>query len=1480
MQYGELRSYCGSRLVKFILWIFIDFKDTYETGESFFSSSSSSSSSSPTVSGSRTGRSISDISPVQVSNSVDDRSGQPEETTIERGNSLNSEIPEWLQEFRENLVDDEIPLQGGSHASSSHEVSLEPTTKRREDLGKHSVYTHFPKDRNCEICKRTKITRAPCRRRNGEAVPRAEKFGDLITADHKVLSDNCESRNNHRYAVVVQDLATQWIQAYPCKTKTSQETQRSLQKFLEPERNPKVIYTDNSLEFGKACEDLSWNHCTSTPHRSETNGIAERAVRRVKEGTSAVLLQSGLNESWWADSMECYTYLRNVTDLLSDGKTPYERRFGQPFKGPIIPFGSLVEYHPITAKDQSRIHQFGKKVLPGLFLGYALYAGGIWKGDVLIADLEELETMDASEIYSKRLNAKEVIFPKQGEFIFPIADGRIKTPGGDQDLRTSTLVRHRPIQGESNIDFLGESEGSLPQPQDSLPDAGEAINDFWSMSGSFIYRHHVEPRVKLYSPREESFPIPLKYIDVSRTTHTNLDVKQEKRIDDYWNIDGSRDLSDPWTGFTQFTLLEEKPPDGYMWSGGRLTRKQLTSRPDHLWPELWKSMGKHAKLKEKQKWSNEKLHLENARKLRGIYFIDPEDKEFKETIKNARKKLETSVAPAMPCKIMKNCGSGGSNKIKTKLACILEADESTRMRMGNSIPHHHQDHIAGKGENSLQHYNLVHKFIPMPQAMKIPAAKAAVDKEWEKLEKISAWNLTKVRSKKEVIDEARTSGATVHFASLMDICHLKNAELEAKHQKYKGRVVLRGDIVKDDSGSYAVFTEQGSSASQMTAAKIMDIISRLPGCDGQAADAVSAYTQVKMEDAHKLLKIPKSECPDIWIRLPRHKWPKSWSSMEDPVVPLERNLYGHPLAGLLWERQFEKILLKHGWEKIPNWECLFVHREKGLFLSVYVDDIKLAGKKQNLDPMWKVLNKEVDLGEPTSFLDHVYLGCTQRQCQISKDIVDNYRTMFESRISAGGAEKLPFPQNLRISSWSYDMAGHAKKCVERYCELANKTTQQLYKVSTPCIDDHHFKEEEMKSVGELSQVCSQIVLKCLYLARIGRPDILWSVNKLARSITKWTKACDKRLNRLISYIHHTCEYRQYCHVGNTAKQCRLGLFQDSDFAGDLEDSKSTSGGTLCIFGSHTFVPISWMCKKQTAVSHSSTESEIISLDTGLRLDGLPALELWDLIVSVLGNVSRVSDRSGQPDNDVHKRHKSQKNIDVMKDIDSVPSNVQSARQEALLYVFEDNEAVIKMIIKGRSPTMRHVSRTHRVALDWLFDRINLDSKIQIKYIDTKNQLADILTKGNFTRDEWNHLLSLFNISHFSSTVCSAAMAKRIQQESGEERVTAKSRPMMNLTARMPSVVSSSTSSSPGKTWYGYQDPGKSVVVDDRSGQPDRLSQQVIQNRIMIVLGLLKSGKVRLRRTIDRGNLIKLLGMRCNKFVLIMEMLFSTEMRIP
>ena len=201
---------------------------------------------------------------------------------------------------------------------------------------------------------------------------------------------------------------------------------------------------------------------------------------------------------------------------------------------------------------------------------------------------------------------------------------------------------------------------------------------------------------------------------------------------------------------------------------------------------------------------------------------------------------------------------------------------------------------------------------------------------------------------------------------------------------------------------------------------------------------------------------------------------------------------------------------------------------------------------------------------------------------------------------------------------------------------------------------------------------------------------------------------------------------------------------------------------------------------------------------------LPALDLRDLIVAVLhGNTYQGNQQRRDP-----YKSPTRKKIHGMNDdpdnVDFISSNVHSSRQEALLYIFQDNEAVIKMIIiKGRSPTMRHVSRTHRVALDWLFERINLNPKVQIKYIHTKNQLTDILTKGNFTRDEWNHLLCLLNISRFSSAECSEVMSKRTQKDSGEERVTTKSKPTTNLVtrcrARDPTVLASTASESPGKT---------------------------------------------------------------------------------
>ena len=186
---------------------------------------------------------------------------QKRDSSRDAGDGLR-DLPEWWEEFRYDLEDAE--LHAPAHISQY--ADSERLTKVVSILRKHSMYTHFPKDRNCEVCLLTTMTRALCRRRTGEAVPRAEKF-DLITADHKVLNEEGESRNNHRCTIVVQDLATQCIQSDPCETKTSQETDKSLRKFLEPSHSEKLLTVIIHWNLGKYCEDLSWNRRTSTPHR-------------------------------------------------------------------------------------------------------------------------------------------------------------------------------------------------------------------------------------------------------------------------------------------------------------------------------------------------------------------------------------------------------------------------------------------------------------------------------------------------------------------------------------------------------------------------------------------------------------------------------------------------------------------------------------------------------------------------------------------------------------------------------------------------------------------------------------------------------------------------------------------------------------------------------------------------------------------------------------------------------------------------------------------------------------------------------------------------------------------------------------------------------------------------------------------------------------------------------------------------------------
>ncbi len=258
-----------------------------------------------------------------------------------------------------------------------------------------------------------------------------------------------------------------------------------------------------------------------------------------------------------------------------------------------------------------------------------------------------------------------------------------------------------------------------------------------------------------------------------------------------------------------------------------------------------------------------------------------------------------------------------------------------------------------------------------------PNAKKALDHEWDKLKNVKkAWDKYEVVEKTDIIEKSKMTGKRLYLGELMELCHLKHSEQSEEFRKdlkftgYKGRVVFRGDKVRDESGFYAVFTEQSTSASHMSGGKFLDALARMPGMEGQISDAVSAYTQV-----------PLPEDLETYITLPPRRRPESWEGMKEPVCRLRLNLYGHPLAGLLWGKSCEEKLMKLNFIKMKGWECMYIHKEPCLFLSVYVDDFKIAGKSPNVQNMWPKIKKYLDL-DPTEELDEsVYLGCGQNDVQ-------------------------------------------------------------------------------------------------------------------------------------------------------------------------------------------------------------------------------------------------------------------------------------------------------------------------------------------------------------------------------------------------------------------------------------------------------------------------------------------------------------------
>ena len=572
----------------------------------------------------------------------------------------------------------------------------------------------------------------------------------------------------------------------------------------------------------------------------------------------------------------------------------------------------------------------------------------------------------------------------------------------------------------------------------------------------------------------------------------------------------------------------------------------------------------------------------------------------------------------------------------------------------------HIDHYSDpSGMSAWTATAMVTALLDRKDWIKDKEALRAVEEERQKLLTQRTWLEDTVRERDEVVAEARARSKdgrpTLHIGQLMSICSIKFAELAKKDQKYKGRIVFRGDSVKDEHGAAAVFQELSAQPTSIATANANIAYGSLPGHTTTQADARSAYLQSVLKSKHP-----------TWVAIPFELWPQAWRGRyTKPMCRLHKALYGHPESGAHWEKHLEAAIKKLGGVGVEAHPSTFWFKEYKLLLTVYVDDLLLSGPEKHHATLWDKIGKEVDLDpwEPLNrFIgrDHQVLRRDKNGCVLA-----------------------------------FDMSAFALDAVNQYSELSGCV--KFKPAATPFCPDGSLPPSGECTRGELNHNACAVLMKNLWLARLARPDIQKPIGDMATHIQQWSVNDDKRMYRLLCYINSTKDHKLVGRVGDDAAKLKLRLYVDADFAGEHEDARSTNGGYLVLVGPNTWFPLQWVTKKQTSTSRSTTESEVVSLAYSLFSEALPALTLWDTVLE------RTMD----------------------------------------LEILEDNQATIKVVLKGYSPKLRHMARTHKVNLSSIKEVIDKESVV-LEYVKTDLQAADIFTKA-LPVNKWENALQLLGI---------------------------------------------------------------------------------------------------------------------------------------
>ena len=1366
---------------------------------------------------------------------------EPEYAGEEGGTEENSE--------EEDQTEDEIVE---TEDEGVDEIDINPPTddeqdrvygnKTEEELRKDAIspehlFTHRPKNPYCETCKRAKMMRPYATRKGGSRHVKSNKFGDHIVADHVIMKRSVETGvQDEHVMMVVKDVYTQYRYAYPSDSKSTDEIIKGFNHFLKSTDRVGVVYTDNSPEFCAAIKEYGVVHQTSVEYLDSTKSVVEREARTMLEGARSNLVQANIDISMWPYAVRHHCMAMNLSEQLTGDRSPWDLRNKRDFSGKIIPFGCLVYFWEDRKRPDSIAGKMSPSSAQGVFLGYHIQAGHVWRDEYLVAHLDGLDYRLADGSV-KVIRTKRLELP-DGDFVFPLRkDQQISVMDVDCDFEPSS------DEGGPDDDDLDGDDGRGDGGKAKDPPPRDMPNEDHPAS------------VEVEPPTEKGSVDDLMDViedlgeghEPSSSSSSKPPKKDEKKKDYSWFDLFYDDTVDP------YKMPDGKPvPKGYVHDGVRLVRhrkgsKRVPGYPSDLWGRL--------SLKERnRRWEEYQKKLEDKDKDKSKGTCAPQANVTGDS-------HEHFAAPAMP---------------------VEQCDYEPHCSNMRALVEDKLSEIQKKLDFDL--FANVARVLTKHEISKSPGAQKALDAEWEKLLNKKTWDQSRVKECRSIVEDAKRKGEKVHIGRIFEICTLKGSELPEgdPNRKHKGRTCFQGNNVFDESSDYAIFAEMSSSPASMEAAKILDAYGSQPCHSKEQADARQAYTQAIFTG------VP------TWLRLPRNRWPKDWQRLyKDPLVPMLLALYGHPDSGGIWEKHFEDRIATKGWVPVLKeiWKSLFFNPSLNLLLVVYVDDLKMAGPTENMKKGWSSISSVIDIDDPEPYgryfgceheeqngvklkprdhpFEHVFTNVSSvaavsqhrtndfwehdqfngtwtrhhiyprkklfhpRDCENSvpvqmftderitmfdgtnEEIQDSWKnkgeedqkkwwtgkTIFkssnlvdpEARHAAAAkakpgthrkksaAKRLAREQrftsmeNLNVKKGGcmekpvnivkYNMKNFLESCVEAYCQLAKVDKNTLKRASTPFHDNKvaRPKEDDEKS-GRLQPIASKVLMKILFAARMARYDLLRATQSLASRVTKWSEDCDIGLHRLVSYINSTLDLTMHSFTGDRFRDCQLCLFADADFAGE-HDSKSTTGSYMVLVGPNTYFPINAFSKKQTAITMSSTEAEVIAANHAVRTQGLPSLSLFNYILALTDPEAPTQVKAKSAGLTAKPKVPKQNDPVSIACIDpeldelrygyfhNVPETVANINHLQLhtgptfnVKFMEDNQATITILTNGSSTQMRHTDRTQRVSFGWLKQQFE-SNQFDLINVNTNYQAADILTKPFTSPAKWENAIHLLGMKY-------------------------------------------------------------------------------------------------------------------------------------